>query len=159
MARPCSSFFLPPLPCRFQKWPADALAAVALKFLTEMELDANTRSKLVGLCQAMHTRITQASEGEAGDEVWRVGCGLTPPHMVPGAHRPPPLTEFLSDLGRHNYVTPTSYLELIAAFRTLLEAKRAQNTKMKSRYLVGLEKLQSSAQQVGGAGGGEGMNC
>ena len=48
---------------RFQKWPADALAAVALKFLTEMELDANTRSKLVGLCQAMHTRITQASEG------------------------------------------------------------------------------------------------
>ena len=50
---------------RFQKWPADALAAVALKFLTEMELDANTRSKLVGLCQAMHTRITQASEGES----------------------------------------------------------------------------------------------
>ena len=54
---------------RFQKWPADALAAVALKFLTEMELDANTRSKLVGLCQAMHTRITQASEGEGVEGV------------------------------------------------------------------------------------------
>ena len=60
---------------RFQKWPADALAAVALKFLTEMELDANTRSKLVGLCQAMHTRITQASEGKCGEEVWGRGRG------------------------------------------------------------------------------------
>ena len=47
-------------------------------------------------------------------------------------------------------MTPTSYLELIAAFRTLLDAKRAQNVKMKNRYLVGLEKLQSSAQQVAG---------
>ena len=37
-----------------------------------------------------------------------------------------PHSEFLSDLGRHNYVTPTSYLELIASFRTLLDAKRAQ---------------------------------
>ena len=63
----------PPLVRRFQKWPADALAAVALKFLTEMELDANTRSKLVGLCQAMHTRITQASEGKCGEKVWSVG--------------------------------------------------------------------------------------
>ena len=47
-------------------------------------------------------------------------------------------------------MTPTSYLELIAAFRTLLDAQRAQNVKMKNRYLVGLEKLQSSAQQVAG---------
>ena len=84
---------------------------------------------------------------------------MPPPNSSAAALLPPPLTEFLSDLGRHNYVTPTSYLELIAAFRTLLEAKRAQNTKMKSRYLVGLEKLQSSAQQVGGEGGGEETNC
>lgn len=30
------------------------------------------------------------------------------------------------DQGRHNYVTPTSYLELITSFQTLLGAKRAQ---------------------------------
>ncbi len=42
--------------------------------------------------------------------------------------------EFLADLGRFNYVTPTSYLELISSFRTLLDAKRAQNTKMKNRW-------------------------
>ena len=28
--------------------------------------------------------------------------------------------QFLSELGRHNYVTPTSYLELLAAFKGLL---------------------------------------
>jgi dynein heavy chain len=49
---------------RFQSWPSDALAAVANKFLTEMDLDAETRSKLVKLCQSIHTRITEASEGE-----------------------------------------------------------------------------------------------
>jgi hypothetical protein len=32
----------------------------------------------------------------------------------------------LQELGRHNYVTPTSYLELITCFKTLLEAKRTQ---------------------------------
>ena len=48
---------------RFQKWPADALAAVANKFLTEMDLDVETRTKLIKICQSIHTRITGASEG------------------------------------------------------------------------------------------------
>ncbi|KAJ9535032.1 hypothetical protein QJQ45_029705, partial [Haematococcus lacustris] len=105
----------------FQRWPADALEAVALKFLREMDgLEEEQRAALVGLCQAFHSRITAVSE------------------------------EFLAELGRNNYVTPTSYLELITAFRTLLEAKRAQNSQLKKRYLVGLEKLASSAQQVAG---------
>eukprot|EP00798_Chlamydomonas_sp_ICE-L_P012762 gene12762-16013_t len=56
--------------------------------------------------------------------------------------------EFLQELGRFNYVTPTSYLELISAFKTLLDSKRSENTKMKSRYIIGLEKLKGSAEQV-----------
>jgi hypothetical protein len=56
---------------------------------------------------------------------------------------------FLSELGRHNYVTPTSYLELLSAFKSLLEVKRGDNTKARKRYTVGLEKLQGSADQVG----------
>jgi len=31
---------------------------------------------------------------------------------------------YLAELGRHNYVTPTSYLELISTFKTLLDNKR-----------------------------------
>ena len=56
--------------------------------------------------------------------------------------------DFYSELGRRNYVTPTSYLELISTFRTLLEAKRAANRRAKTRYVVGLEKLEGSAAQV-----------
>lgn len=55
---------------------------------------------------------------------------------------------FLSELGRHNYVTPTSYLELIAAFRQLLTQKRDMVMKAKKRYTNGLDKLAFAESQV-----------
>ena len=58
--------------------------------------------------------------------------------------------DFKAELGRANYVTPTSYLELITMFQRLVTAKRIENSKTLSRYTVGLDKLQSSAQQVAG---------
>ena len=58
--------------------------------------------------------------------------------------------DFKAELGRANYVTPTSYLELITMFQRLVTAKRIENSKTFSRYTVGLDKLQSSAQQVAG---------
>eukprot|EP00879_Flechtneria_rotunda_P033946 GHRR01037868.1.p1 GENE.GHRR01037868.1~~GHRR01037868.1.p1 ORF type:complete len:107 (-),score=10.94 GHRR01037868.1:103-423(-) len=42
----------------FGTWPNDALEAVALKQLNEMELNASTQKMLVGLCQAMHVQVT-----------------------------------------------------------------------------------------------------
>uniref|UniRef100_A0A7N6C1K8 Dynein axonemal heavy chain 12 n=1 Tax=Anabas testudineus TaxID=64144 RepID=A0A7N6C1K8_ANATE len=56
--------------------------------------------------------------------------------------------QFLSELGRHNYVTPTSYLELIAAFRQLLSQKRDTVMKAKQRYTNGLDKLAFAESQV-----------
>ncbi|KAK2851543.1 hypothetical protein Q5P01_007819 [Channa striata] len=56
---------------------------------------------------------------------------------------------FLSELGRHNYVTPTSYLELIAAFRLLLTQKRDNVMKAKQRYTNGLDQLAFAESQVG----------
>lgn len=55
---------------------------------------------------------------------------------------------FMIELQRHNYVTPTSYLELISTFKVLLGRKRTEVHKMKKRYEVGLEKLNSAASQV-----------
>ncbi|KAL3142804.1 hypothetical protein ABBQ38_003103 [Trebouxia sp. C0009 RCD-2024] len=104
----------------FQVWPKDALEAVAYKFLKEMDLDDPTRVKLVELCQSVHRKMRDVSE------------------------------DFKAELGRANYVTPTSYLELITMFQRLVTAKRIENSKNLSRYTVGLEKLQSSAQQVAG---------
>uniref|UniRef100_A0A3Q2QE68 Dynein heavy chain coiled coil stalk domain-containing protein n=1 Tax=Fundulus heteroclitus TaxID=8078 RepID=A0A3Q2QE68_FUNHE len=55
---------------------------------------------------------------------------------------------FLDELQRHNYVTPTSYLELISTFKALLGTKRAEVMKLKYRYQVGLEKLELAEGQV-----------
>jgi len=52
-------------------------------------------------------------------------------------------------MGRYNYVTPTSYLEMIGTFKTLLDQKRQNLLDLKLRYEVGLEKLLSSESQVG----------
>lgn len=41
----------------FQQWPADALEAVAMKQLKEMELDTATRKKLGLLCQHFHNKV------------------------------------------------------------------------------------------------------
>ena len=45
-------------------------------------------------------------------------------------------------------MTPTSYLELISSFKTLLGKKRGEIVKTKKRYEVGLEKLAFAASQV-----------
>uniref|UniRef100_A0A669PGZ6 Dynein axonemal heavy chain 12 n=1 Tax=Phasianus colchicus TaxID=9054 RepID=A0A669PGZ6_PHACC len=53
-----------------------------------------------------------------------------------------------SSLKRHNYVTPTSYLELIAAFRKLLTQKRDSVMKAKKKYVNGLDQLAFAESQV-----------
>lgn len=55
---------------------------------------------------------------------------------------------YFSRLRRHNYVTPTSYLELILTYKTLLNAKRNEVDTARNRYIVGLEKLDFAASQV-----------
>lgn len=56
--------------------------------------------------------------------------------------------KYFSRLRRHNYVTPTSYLELILTFKTLLNAKRNEVANAKERYMVGLQKLEFATSQV-----------
>jgi dynein heavy chain len=51
---------------------------------------------------------------------------------------------------RNNYVTPTSYLELLGSFRSLLDVKRSEVAAAKSRYDVGLQKLSDTAASVEG---------
>ena len=56
--------------------------------------------------------------------------------------------EYYNTLLRHNYVTPTSYLELILTFKTLLNSKRQEVDTMRNRYLAGLQKLEFASSQV-----------
>lgn len=78
-----------------QTWPEDALQAVACRFLEDVEMTDESRDGCVNMCKIFHTSTIDLS------------------------------ARFLSQLERHNYVTPTSYLELISTFKALLKTKRA----------------------------------
>jgi len=56
--------------------------------------------------------------------------------------------KFLLEAKRYNYVTPTSYLELIDMFKKLLQSKRIEVGTKKSRLQTGLDKLAQAAEQV-----------
>ncbi|XP_055472779.1 dynein axonemal heavy chain 7, partial [Psammomys obesus] len=102
----------------FQSWPEDALEAVASRFLEEIEMAEEIRDGCIEMCKSFHTSTINLS------------------------------TSFYNELQRYNYVTPTSYLELISTFKLLLEKKRNEVMKMKKRYEVGLDKLDSASSQV-----------
>lgn len=102
----------------FQAWPQDALERVANKYLEHAEIEDREKEECVYICQYFHTAARELSE------------------------------KFLATLGRHNYVTPTSYLELIGSFKTLLSAKQEETMKAKRRYETGLDKLAFASSQV-----------
>ncbi len=104
----------------FQSWPDDALTIVARRFLDDVEMDDKVKENCVDMCKDFHQTTRNLS------------------------------TKFLNDLQRHNYVTPTSYLELISTYKTLLAKKRNEVIKLKRRYETGLEKLDSASAQVAG---------
>ncbi|KAL3318211.1 Dynein heavy chain 7, axonemal, partial [Cichlidogyrus casuarinus] len=102
----------------FQAWPEDALTAVAVRALKSVDLSDAIKTGCVNLCKYFHTSTIELS------------------------------VRFLQEHERHNYVTPTSYLELINTFISLLNAKRTEVSKQKRRYEVGLDKLQSAAKDI-----------
>jgi len=55
---------------------------------------------------------------------------------------------FAAELSRRNYVTPTSFLELLAAYATILRAKRKAIEFSKSRLVRGLEVLEKAGVEI-----------
>jgi len=102
----------------FHEWPDEALQSVANYFLSKVELSDEVMKGVTDVCVQMQKSVFQLTE------------------------------RFEKEVQRHYYVTPTSYLELINAFKDLLGYKRDEVSKMKSRYDVGLEKIVSTENQV-----------
>lgn len=107
-------------------------------------MSENERQQVIPICKTFHTSATQLSE--------RYGMWLYITSIFNGEvhlfHTVVFCSRFLSELGRHNYVTPTSYLELIAAFQLLLTQNRETVMKAKLRYTNGLDKLAFAESQV-----------
>ena len=114
---------------------------VANRFLEEVHLEDKERAATIVLCKHFHQSTRELSE-RWHDHLFFPNNLVRLPHVTLSSCR------FKAELGRHNYVTPTSYLELISSFKTLLANKRNEVMKMKKRYEVGLEKLAFAASQV-----------
>ena len=102
----------------FRPWPADALDAVASTFLEEVEMEKHNRQSTVEMCKHFHESVRVLAE------------------------------KFRSGERREVYVTPTSYLELIQVFQTLLAKKRKEIDLVRRRYENGLFQLKTAGDAV-----------
>lgn len=105
----------------FHAWPKEALIDVSLQFLKHVDLSSHAIQENVCHHMAeMHLSVTNAS------------------------------LQYEKSHGRYNYVTPTSFLELIRFYQSLLASKRASQATKINRLEVGLATLKKTAHDVAG---------
>ncbi|OQS01624.1 dynein heavy chain [Achlya hypogyna] len=103
----------------FHPWPKDALVSVSTSFLAELDWPSAAVADNVSHHMAeVHLSVIAAS------------------------------AQFKAALGRFNYVTPTSFLELIVFYKKLLRAKRTSLATLIQRLDVGLHTLKKTADDV-----------
>jgi dynein heavy chain len=104
----------------FQEWPEDALKEVAAKFLEE-DTNVSTPEMKISVARVFagaHQNVVHASD------------------------------LMLATQKRHNYVTPTSYLELVKGYKDLLSEKKAELLDASAKLKNGVGKLVESKLQV-----------
>jgi dynein heavy chain len=109
----------------FHAWPPEALQEVAIKFLDAEKQFAGDSPERMKVKYAIATCFAnaQVSVAEASEKM-------------------------LEQLKRHNYVTPTNYLELVKGYRVLLAEKTKEVSDSKNKLVNGLSKLTESQEQV-----------
>jgi dynein heavy chain len=97
----------------FSEWPEEALRSVATNFIQDIpEVDnSDIIPGLVNICVSIHQSVARKSE------------------------------TFLAELSRHNYVTPTSYLELLSMFAKMCRTKKTEISGQRDRTKTGLDKV------------------
>jgi len=104
----------------FTAWPDEALRSVASFVLSGADIPgpADIKETIIDVFTDMQQRVTALSQ------------------------------RLLTEMKRHYYVTPTSYLELLNTFQALLGARRSQLDGARVRYENGISKLLSTEEQV-----------
>lgn len=104
----------------FHEWPRNALNDVALKFLREIEFPEGIPEAIAANMAEIHLSISEAN------------------------------VQFKIRERRHNYTTPTSFLELIKFYSNLLGKKRDKITDQITRLEIGLQTMKDTSEQVDG---------
>uniref|UniRef100_A0A336LHG4 CSON012522 protein n=1 Tax=Culicoides sonorensis TaxID=179676 RepID=A0A336LHG4_CULSO len=95
----------------FVKWPSEALFSVALGSLKETAADEEQCNNLAKICVMMHENVEDAA------------------------------VKLFEELKRNYYTTPSSYLELLKQYHTLLKKRKDSIIAKKDRISNGLNKL------------------
>lgn len=98
----------------FTEWPSDALLSVAKSSFVQMEWSAGQEyliDALSQMCVNIHTSVSVMAD------------------------------RFYEELRRYYYTTPTSYLELITLYTTMLKEKKKEIGGARQRVANGLDKL------------------
>jgi dynein heavy chain, axonemal len=98
----------------FTKWPADALRGVAMRMFGNVQVSEEIKTSLATMCVQIHQDVQDVS------------------------------AEFFEELRRHNYTTPTSYLELLNSYTKMLDEQSTTVINQINRLQGGLDKLQST---------------
>ncbi|XP_059156869.1 dynein axonemal heavy chain 2-like isoform X2 [Physella acuta] len=113
----------------FSEWPAEALLEVADKYLVDMTLGTDEADKerynldknkhaLAQMFTIMHKSVSEFS------------------------------SKMFEEMKRHNYVTPTNYLELVAGYKKLLYEKAKELTEGRDKLRNGLSKIDDTREKV-----------
>ena len=103
----------------FTNWPAEALESVGLSILRKKDLGLGKFERsTVEMFKRVHISVENASKN------------------------------YYEVLRRRNYVTPTSYLELLSSFKKLIETKRQETSVKQNRLQIGLDKLTDTKKLV-----------
>ncbi|XP_025054886.1 dynein heavy chain 6, axonemal [Alligator sinensis] len=96
----------------FVQWPKEALLSVSKTFFRNVDLGSyEMKEKLSVMCVDIHMSVTEMAD------------------------------QYYAELRRRYYTTPTSYLELINLYLTMLTEKRKQLVSARDRVKNGLSKL------------------
>jgi len=103
----------------FAEWPDEALQSVATRSMTDGNFDlAGHTEQVVTFIKDLHMGVFEKTK------------------------------LYLETLKRYNYVTPTSFLEVLNTYKSVLNDKRKEVGTLKSRLQNGLDKLISTAENV-----------
>ncbi|KRX05785.1 P-loop containing nucleoside triphosphate hydrolase [Pseudocohnilembus persalinus] len=104
---------------QYTQWPEEGLEAVAHKMLHEMDsVDHTVQRKLVHICKDLHKSALNLSE------------------------------KYLQEQGRHNYITPSSYLELIYNMKIQIVKQKQRLEERQKIYENGVQKILLTSSQV-----------
>ena len=100
----------------FSEWPNDALLEVAEKYLEEVNLEEPQSAGLVAPKSAPSTRASSHGSKEM-DKLQSMHQVVASVFVVCHRSVVDMSDRMLFEMRRHNYVTPTNYLELVAGYK------------------------------------------